>query len=87
MKTYGWIGYRAECQPAPNGGKQTREICAAESKAAVARAAGVKGPHALWNLDETGNREEIGQSLLAPGVIFWLPLNDQWQKDRKWRRA
>lgn len=87
LKVYGWQGYRIkECPPAPNGSHSTREICAATSMAAVARAAGEDHPRRLFNLGETGNNEEIAKALAEPGVVFWHPL-DERQVDRNWRRG
>ncbi len=85
LKVYGWIGMRWECPPAPNGSRQTHEVCAAPSMAAVARIAGVKYPRELFNLSETGNEEAVAKALSEPYVIFWHPL-DEHAKDRSWRR-
>lgn len=78
LKIYGWQGMRRECPAAPNGSRQTREICAAPSMAAVARIMGEKSPRALFNLGETGNGMEIAQAMSEPGVVFWKPLNDYY---------
>jgi hypothetical protein len=86
LKVYGWIGWRRKCPPAPNGSQQTREICAASSKAAVARLLGEKDPRQIYNLCETGNEEEIAKALPKPNVVFWHPL-DERPVDRKWRKA
>ena len=75
LKVYGWQSFRRECDPAPNGSRQTREICAAHSMAEVARIAGVNRPQQLFNLGETGNKEELAAATASPGTIFWRPLN------------
>jgi len=75
LKVYGWQGHRSECPPAANGGQQTREIVAAPSKAAAARAAGKKDPRSLFNFDETGNQHEIEIAMAEPGTVFWRPLD------------
>lgn len=85
LKVYGWIGWRQECPPSANGGKQTREICAAPSMAAVARILGVKSPKSL-DMCETGNPGELTQALAEPGVVFWSPL-DRRGDERVWTRA
>jgi len=93
LRVYGWQGYRHDCPPAPNGGHQTREICAARSMVAVARIAGEKGPWALFNLHETANAWECGLAMASPGVILWAPLNahfhsiDQRTYAAKWTKA
>lgn len=88
LKVYGWVGERPrEFQLPPNGNPQTREICAATSKAKVARIVGVRGPHALWNLGDTLNDEECAIALAEPGVVFWCPLGESYRRDRTWRRA
>lgn len=74
LKTYGWQGNRFECPPAPNGGQQTREIVAATSAAAAARAAGLQRASQLWNLGVTGNADEIALAQASPGTVYWQPL-------------
>lgn len=76
LKVYGWQGWRNECPAAPNGGRQTREICAAKSGAEVARIMGVSSPARLFNFCETGNSREIEIALRSPGTVFWRPIND-----------
>ena len=76
LKVYGWQGWRNECRPAANGSRATREICAAPSAAAVARAAGVSTPARLWCLCETGNTQEVETAMRYPGIILWRPLDD-----------
>lgn len=72
VKVYGWHSMRQAC----TGGGQTREIVAAKSKAEAARCAGVRYPHELFNLTETGNSKEIETALSRPGVVFWRPVDD-----------
>jgi hypothetical protein len=76
LTVYTWRGHRCHVG-------QTHEVCAAKSKAAVARAAGVKYVKQL-DLTETGNEEDIKQALSDPGVIFWCPLDD---RTHDWRRG
>jgi hypothetical protein len=73
LKVYGWQGWRRE---APGWHHQTREICAARSRAEVGRIVDRK-PSALFNLEETGNDEELKVALAQPGVVFWRGL-DEW---------
>lgn len=87
MKVYGWMGYRRECPPTRNGGRQTREIVAAKSGAAAARAAGVKRPAQLFNFCETGNKREIYIATAHPGVVFWAPLDESLRPGASYRRA
>jgi hypothetical protein len=79
LKVYGWMSTRRE---ATGTHQQTREIVATTSMAECARIAGVKGPHALRNLCETGNGVEITVATSQPGVVFWKsqhPNNDNWK--------
>ena len=71
-KVYGWISTRRDCEGPHH---QTREIVCAPSRAAAARAAGIKSPRQLWNLCETGNEEEIRVATGAPRKVFWRPLD------------
>lgn len=73
LKVYGWHGYRLAAKDRHH---QTREICAAPSKAAAARAAGKQRPDQLWNLSETGNQREVEAALQQPGVVLWRSLDD-----------
>lgn len=75
MRVYGYTGSRLECPPARNGSLQTREIVAARSFVAAARAFG-KSPSSLrpW-CSETGNAEELSIAFAKPGVVFWRPLD------------
>ncbi|WP_421883187.1 hypothetical protein [Methylibium sp.] len=74
MKVYGWQGRRAEC---PTNHRQTREIVAAKSQAAAARAAGYDYQRQLFNFCETGNRQEIEAAMSKPGTVLWRPLDDR----------
>jgi hypothetical protein len=86
LKVYGWTGYRLECPPAPNGNHQTREVVAAASMAAAARAAGERSPRQM-DMCESGNDEDIAQAMSKPGVVFWRPLNKRdgspWTEAKK----
>jgi hypothetical protein len=84
---YGWQGHRSHCPPAANGGKQTREICAARSKVEVARIAGVTGSWKLFKLCETGNAREIELAMASPGAILWAPLDDSFRANALWVRV
>jgi len=90
LKVFAWQGLRRECPPGPNGGRFTREIVAATSKADAARKAGAfsrsgrPAPNSLFNLSETGNDLEIARAMSEPGVIFWCPLDE---RPREWRRG
>lgn len=77
LHVYGWQGWRTECPAAPNGGRQTREVCAAHSKAEAARVAGKKWAHQLFNFGETGNEQDIAAAMAQPGVVLWRPLDDR----------
>ncbi|MBW2672481.1 MAG: hypothetical protein JRD89_03575 [Deltaproteobacteria bacterium] len=81
-RVFSWQGWRLEAR----GHHQTREIVAAKSKAAAARAVGETDARRLFNLGETYNAEELKQALSEPGVGFWRPL-DQHPSDRVWTRA
>lgn len=84
MRVYGWTDMRQECPQAPNGNKQTREIVCAKSKAAAARAAGLKRPPE--SMCETGNVIEVRVASLEPGVVFWAPLTAR-PNDAAYRRS
>jgi hypothetical protein len=73
LKVYGWSGYRLE---AAGPHRQTREIVAAPTMVAAARAAGCVRARQLWNLCETGNKREIETAMAEPGVVFWRALDD-----------
>lgn len=75
LRVFGWQGTRFECPPAPNGSRQTREIVAAKSAAAAARAAGRDRPAQLFNFCETGNAAEIRAARGRPGVVLWRPID------------
>lgn len=64
--------------------RQLACVMAAPSKAAVARAAGEKDPRNLFNLDETGNAEDIAMTMAEPGVIFWSWLDEREYHKRNW---
>lgn len=72
---WGWSGFRRECPPAPNGSRQTREICCAPSMAAAARAVGKKRASELSNICETFNETEVALARAKPGVVFWSALS------------
>jgi len=72
LRVFGWESFRRECGTHRH---QTREICAAPSMAAVARAAGETSPRRLFALCETGNTEEVEIALAMPGIVFWKPLD------------
>lgn len=74
LRVYGWQGYRAGLGRGVHN--QTREICAAASKAEVARIVGVKSPRKLFNLEETGNAEECAAARAQPGRVLWRGLDD-----------
>jgi hypothetical protein len=82
LQVYGWTGHRRDAGPR----LQTREIVAARSRAAAARAAGYASPRQMFALMDTGNDEECAQALSEPGVVFWHPL-DEIERDRKWHRG
>ena len=84
LKVYGWRGWRSACPPAPNGGRQTREIVAAPSIAAALRAAGDAGP-SREEICSTGNAEEIATAMQEPGIVFWIPLDAR--KPHSWVRV
>lgn len=85
MKVYAYTSWHRECPPAPNGSQQTRDIVAARSFAAAARAFG-KSPSSLrpW-CSETGNAEELSVALSKPGAVFWRPLD--FHGEGGWRGA
>jgi hypothetical protein len=72
LRVYGWRGSRSECPPAVNGSHQTREICAAPSRAAALRAAGDHRP-AVSEICTTGNPFELIVARANPGVVLWRP--------------
>ena len=73
LTVYGWTGWRNEYQPAPNGNRQTREICAATSKAEIIRFIGPS--YKISEIISTGNAKEIELAMRFPGVVFWRPLD------------
>lgn len=68
LKTYRWVQMLK--------GGQYEMIVAAHSKAEVARIAGYDRPDQLWNLGETGNKDDIETATAKPGQIFYARLND-----------
>lgn len=80
LKVYGWQGWRRE---APGQHHQTREICAARSMAEVQRITSKKRSE-LFNLNETGNAQELETALATPGVVLWCGLDE---RDKPFRRA
>lgn len=84
FRVFGRTGWRRECPPAPNGGRQTREIVAAKTIASARRLFGCT--MAQWRCSgcETGNEEEITQAMSKPGVVFWRPLDAR--KEEEWQR-
>lgn len=86
LKVYGWIAIRRDLKPVHDHWQpQSRDICAAHSKAECARIAGVRGPWQLWNLAETGNPEEVALAMAKPGVIFYRAAG--WFKPGGWKQA
>lgn len=80
FKVYSWPGHRSEAKPRG----QTREICAAKSKAELYRLMGWKSGTVRWNLGVTGNAEEIATATAKPGTVFWSPLDERprvWRED------
>lgn len=78
LRVFGWSGHRPEAYGKDGNHEhhgQTREICAARSMAAVARAAGVKHRARLWNLGVTGNKHEIEEAMKHPDRVLWRALN------------
>jgi hypothetical protein len=80
LRVYGWEGFRTGAR---NG---TREIVAARSQAEAARRAGVGAPRNLFNLCETGNRDEIAEALAQPGTVLWKPIGESWHPEFPWRK-
>lgn len=74
-KVYGWLGWRSECLPSANGSQQTREVVAALSQAAAARAFGCSMSSFKRYGGETGNVEELRIAFTKPGVVFWKKLD------------
>jgi hypothetical protein len=84
LKIYGWQSFRSEAGKIARGGHtQTKEIVAAKSKAAAARAAGYDNPRQMFNLHETGNDADIAMAMSHPGDVIWTPLDDP-EKARRW---
>jgi hypothetical protein len=81
LKVYGWTDY----SPHRNGkgGRQCRMICAARSKAEVARIKGCMVNN-LWNCCETQNPKEVKIAMADPLVIFWA--EDHFYTDSRYER-
>jgi hypothetical protein len=84
LKVYGWQSFQRACVPASNGSKQTRQICAASSKAEAARIAGVKSVRTLFNLTETGNAGECRAAMLQPRTVLWQPIDARQRHKDIW---
>lgn len=80
LRVYGWLSFRAQ---ATNNSRQTREVCAASSKAEVARLAGKTRHTQLFNLCETANPEEVKVALATPRTVFWQEL---YRRDGVWQQ-
>ncbi len=74
LKVYGWQSFRNDRRIEHNGHWQTREICAAFSKAEVARIVGVKSVSALHNICETGNDKEVALATAKPHTVFFTAI-------------
>jgi len=77
LTVYGWQGYR-QSRTDSTRGCVTREICAARSKAEVARLAGKKRPEQLFNLSETFNETERVSARFNPRKVIW---RDERERD------
>lgn len=75
MKVYLWLGHAPEGHPERPWVTQCDCIVAAKSKAEVGRILGFD-PRRLFNLEETGNAEQIEVATAKPGTIFWRHIND-----------
>ncbi len=78
LKVYGWIGHFRKID---THHVQSREIVAARSMAAAARAYGEKDPRRIFNLGETGNAHEISIAMSDPGRVFWKSLDANPRND------
>ena len=74
LRVYGWLGFRRSAS-GPRSIGQVRLIVAARSKAEAARIADYDRPSQMFNLGETGNREEIETAMAQPGVVFWRSID------------
>lgn len=83
LKVYAWQSFRAECPPAPNGNRQTREIVATTSKAKAAARA--QWGITVRDVEETWNAAEIERATREPGRVFWCPINDSYSDRAVWR--
>jgi hypothetical protein len=88
LKVYGWLGWRPDCPPAPNGNTQVRYIVAATSwRAAVATIPGEPLAHAMQFGSVTANDGEVRQAMSQPGQAFWAPVDETYKTVIHWRRA
>ena len=85
LRVFGYMSQRSESRPAPNGGRQTREIMAAHSVAEVLRTRGLARAEFDRFGSETGNPIEIALAMSQPGVIFWRRLDDY--REAEWHAA
>jgi hypothetical protein len=85
LHVYGWLGWRLECPPGANGGRQTREVIAATSVAEVLRKTETRRSDYALQGDITANPEEVVLAMSRPGVNFWKPIDgrgpDAWRAD------
>lgn len=79
QRVYWWLGARREAGPR----SQTREMVAAPSMAAAARAAGYKHPRQMFNLCETANEDDIRVAMSTPGVVFWKAIDSRGEWHRQ----
>lgn len=84
LKVYRWTNWRSDLPPAANGNRQSHEVMAAPSVAAVMRATGLSRHILAHSLGETGNDEDIATALSKPGTVFYRGIND---RDGEWRQA
>lgn len=84
LKVYDWQGWRPEAPAAPNGYRQTREVCAAPSMAALLRALKSRGRYTRKYMNDYGgvtepeeypDHEFVKTAMSEPGRIFWTPLD------------
>ena len=77
LEVWGYTGWRVECPPTANGGRQTREVVAAPSRVAAARLLGITSTRLKEYGSVTGNTWEVRMALASPGRVFWKPLDDR----------
>lgn len=85
IKVYGWTGFRSECVPRPNGSRQTREIVAGRTKAAIRDSFGSGNKPPASEIIETGNDTELALAGSEPGRVFWQPYGAR--KHEPWTAA